>query len=610
MNLFTIQKNKLSVNDNLLDIYASNDKLIPDWQPTKEIGSINDIKIWFFDIETTGIDPNLNQVKMIGNMLNNGKILIFNWLEFSEIEMLQTFFIMLEKVKPDVLTGHNIWKFDIPFIIRRCQILGIKHPFWGGKEKIFRTAQDFGKPTIFNQYWLKFNGHTINIIDTMLQTKSKDFVERKLISYSLKSIPIDWGLREKTDRLELDYTELLECYNSNNTQKITEYLIDDLKDTALIFDRIFPEIFYQTLFLDWKLQSIATSGNGSKWNTILKEFYPYEQIKPEDKLSFDGGYTWGKAGIFHNIEKLDVSSLYPSIMLRYGIHSKKDYKGYQLRILKYLTTERLRLKKLKDDKNAQDMSNALKIFINSSYGFLGVTGLEFNDMQAAALVTAYGRVIVKKMRDVITSAGSECVEIDTDGILYQLNKNNGEDIRKIVQDNLPSGIVIDREKFGKEYGAKLLFVPPQKNNDDDENNGLKKNYIIVSNDKTIAKGRYAKRNVCKLEREFQVKFLELYVNSKNDAIKYYKEIIRKIKEGRLEIEDIKIKRKAKSNEKKVYELGLVDSDGVCEYYMIPTLIVMTTKTKWDSIPGNRGHYCINFYVDLIEKQFNQMKLYL
>ena len=49
-------------------------------------------------------------------------------------------------------------------------------------------------------------------------------------------------------------------------------------------------------------------------------------------------------GLHKDIAKIDVSSLYPSIMLKYGICSHKDTQRVGLSILDYLTRERLRLK--------------------------------------------------------------------------------------------------------------------------------------------------------------------------------------------------------------------------------------------------------------------------
>lgn len=66
-----------------------------------------------------------------------------------------------------------------------------------------------------------------------------------------------------------------------------------------------------------------------------------------------------------------------------------------LSILDYLTRERLRLKELgkAGDLAAKQAEAALKVLINSLFGFYGTSGVGFNDMEAAALVTAYVRRI-------------------------------------------------------------------------------------------------------------------------------------------------------------------------------------------------------------------------
>lgn len=641
--LFLREENKLLVKDDLLDLFSyfnnpGNVKVDNIIQPYTSLTK------WFFDIETEGLDPEIHAIKMIGNKLSNGKYLILDWTQYTESEMIQYFFAALEKVKPNVLTGYNIWSFDIPFIIRRCELLGITHPFWGGKDKCFRTAQKFGKPAFFKQYWLK----GINIIDCYLQVLSKDYSERKLTGHSLKVVPVQWGIRTEI-RTELSYKQMLECYDSNNVELMTKYLKDDLDDTQLVCDIVLPDIYYQQMFLpDWKLQSLATSGNGSKWNSILENFYGYSP-QADPKLSFKGGFTQGVAGIYNDIEKLDVSSLYPSIMRVYGICSRKDPLAYQLRLLGHLTDTRLSLKAIAhQDVEANRMQSAMKIFINSAYGFLGVTGCSFNDMRAASLVTAYGRRIVKLMEKLILECGAIPIEVDTDGIIYSLNGKDGAYIHKYLNDNTPVGINIDREKLGiNRHHADLIFIPPVMDKkgrltyiendfefegtqtiDTDEDNtdtvgnvlGLKKNYIYITKNedtqsikkfKIVANGKYKKRNISKFEKEFQVNCLSLLLEHGRELVfKYYQETIAKIEKGLIPYEDITVTRKASKAEKDVFKRGLVDDDGLTTYYVGQEVVKMKTKTKIADCKVNKGLYSVSFYKSIVERQFSEIRMFL
>ena len=106
-------------------------------------------------------------------------------------------------------------------------------------------------------------------------------------------------------------------------------------------------------------------------------------------------------------------------MLAYRIHSRKDGEGWLLKALKYLTDERLRLKKLakQGDKEAEHAQNALKVLINSVYGFYG-SGFKFNDFNAAAEVTRRGREILALIVYTIEEHGGIVAEFDTDGVIF------------------------------------------------------------------------------------------------------------------------------------------------------------------------------------------------
>ena len=104
------------------------------------------------------------------------------------------------------------------------------------------------------------------------------------------------------------------------------------------------------------------------------------------------------------------------------------------------------------DLAAKQAEAALKVLINSLFGFYGTSGVGFNDMEAAALVTAYGRRILRFMIDVIEKAGGIQVESDTDGVFF--SHSEPLLIFEKLQNALPTGIKIELEIL-----AKAMFVP-------------------------------------------------------------------------------------------------------------------------------------------------------
>lgn len=83
------------------------------------------------------------------------------------------------------------------------------------------------------------------------------------------------------------------------------------------------------------------------------------------------------------------------------------------------------------------------MLINSLFGFYGTSGVGFNDMEAAALVTAYGRRILRFMIDVIEKAGGIQVESDTDGVFF--SHSEPLLIFERLQNALPTDIKIKLE---------------------------------------------------------------------------------------------------------------------------------------------------------------------
>lgn len=99
---------------------------------------------------------------------------------------------------------------------------------------------------------------------------------------------------------------------------------------------------------------------------------------------------------------------------------------------------------------------SIKVYINSGYGFLGAVGIPFNDFVAASLVTAYGRQILKFMREFCEAQGAQVVATDTDAVIVcteSLERN--KEVFQALQKALPPWIEIE-----KELDATALFIPP------------------------------------------------------------------------------------------------------------------------------------------------------
>ena len=325
-NFVQSSANQLVVQSDKLDIFYTDPSPRCKWKPVNTLKPYNELKKLVIDIETSGLDSHSNRIFAIGCLNELAQQSVF--MDEDEPKLLQQFIYHLQQSSPDVVFTFNGTSFDLPFIATRCNFYNIHHPFTIKSElRIIRTAQVFGKPLEIHEVFIENSQH----VDIYICLLRWDFVAKKLSqSRSLKSAVLEMGLR-KDARLVLSYQDIQECWQqgagSGGWQQMKEYLIYDLEDTKLLADKLVPSYYYESLIVPrMSLQQLIIAGNATKWQRVLESQYPGYRPDTDPKAQFEGGLVLSVPGLHRNIGKIDVSSLYPSIMLKYGICSHKDKK--------------------------------------------------------------------------------------------------------------------------------------------------------------------------------------------------------------------------------------------------------------------------------------------
>lgn len=632
-------KKSIEIDHTKIDLFKQYDKHIPPWKPNKTIKQFNKLKICVFDIETTvqdptapKPDPEVDRVILAGIMNQDGLYMNVENND-SEALLLKKFVDLLMSEPWDIICGYNCFEFDIPFLEARCKKHGIYFPFKIGKyEKTFQTAQMFSQPAKFYPYYYQATPFEYTaVIDLFHQVLAWDYVFRTLTSYTLKQSVIQMGLRKEA-RTELSVKEMMALWEKRELELFHEYLHYDLEDTFLLCNKLVPSIYYQKLLLDWSLQSISTAGNGTKWNDILCKAIGVKKdhFEAQEKEFFQGATTIGNMGLYLNCSKIDVESLYPSIMLNYGVCSVKDKDHKILSILKYLKDTRIHLKNLakgkvldvekyvkkvrkereennqffdiesfrkgvqeivdfycvRTPKDADGIQSAFKVIINSAYGFLGAKGLTFNDFEAAATVTGFGRAIFDLMCQKIVEFGGRIVTADTDGVIYSCPPGTNEEIYKKVQACMPPGIKLDFE-----LTADAVFVPAA-NPEKPDIGGKKKNYLIFfPGGKVKSKGTtFNSRAFSKLNKDFPIQYLKHYMNSPSEAEAFFQDTIHNLCTRKMPKEIVCVTRKIGKNEKELVELGLGK---------VHEKISFMIDTGGNKILIDQGKYSISYYTQQV-----------
>ena len=566
--------NKRAIPDRLREIWVDESKIDLNYQPLAPTPVDNvpaTIEPWetvkriYLDIETTGLNPETCRVIAIGLMNEAGKTRLLT--DPDESVILDKCCQIIQAYKPSLIFTHNGYKFDIPFIIYRCIQLGINPPFEEFDRKIWRQIKknahgalkrvfevDKDNPT-YGGSCVAFtanDGESI-VMDTMILLGLRD-TQKKLSNLKLKPSTIELKLRDDS-RLELTNDEIQECWRVGDINNLLEYLKYDLEDTELLANYLMSPIWYQQSYLpDTNLIQLAYKNTGFKVQAQYEYLCPDipEALavlsKDRDALkdsiaSYGGGLNGALTGLFPSVAKIDVASLYPSIMVRYRLGSRKDTEGKYIAVLSRMLTDRLYFKSLgkSGDWEAASMAEAIKLLMNSGYGFLGNQGYTFNDYESAALITAYGRVILRLMGDTITHQGGKLISADTDGIYF--SHLAPKLIFDRVQSALPTGINIELE-LADQWMFSLSM----------------KNYCLYDNNGKLLqiKGNSLLSNRFKLDDNFVAEYPKLIITEgQASADSYYRQIINDLKHSRIPLELLTIEKDIRADHtKKIIELNI------------------------------------------------------
>lgn len=421
-----------------------------------------------FDLETTGLNPNASDARILLIAVSDNRGLL-DVIEGDEPEIIHKFISLVQTRDPDIIEGHNLLGFDMPYLQERAKRLSIP----------LTVGRDNREPTLDRRREYAIGGNSRpfipiflygrHLVDTYLVVQRFDFAKGALSSYGLKECARHFGIAAE-NRIELTREDMGSLYR-DEPDRVTLYAKQDVIETKRLAEIITPVEFYQTQMTPDNYGNVVIMGSGEKINSVMIRAYfakrhavPVAQVGQENL----GGYTEVcLQGLQKRVVKADVESLYPSLMLTHKIAPKSDELGVFLPCLGWLTRRRLAAKQQAAEAEARGSSeydyyegvqSSYKVLINSFYGYLGGP-FPFNDPEAAGRVTALGRSLVQDVSSRLTEMGCSVIEIDTDGVFFVpptsvLNENEERECIENVGKTLPSGI---RLAFDGRY-RKMLSI--------------------------------------------------------------------------------------------------------------------------------------------------------
>ena len=302
-----------------------------------------------------------------------------------------------------------------------------------------------------------------------------DFSTRALPGHGLKAVAKYLGFASP-DREYIKGSEIYATYRSD-PDRVRRYATDDVIEVAHLSRMLGGAAFALAQMAPRRYERLADAGaaTGVIDPLLVRAYIRSGTALPKHKED-DGTPHSGAtlrlyaAGVARRVVKVDVASLYPSLMRQYRIGPSRDTLSALLALVDGLVERRLKAKS--DARLAppgsgerhthEALSAAMKIVVNSAYGYLAAGGnlTRFADVHAANEVTRRGRETLETICSALADRGVTLLEADTDGVYFSVPHAWTEaDERRVVDEVaalLPPLVQLELE--GR-YAAMLSHEP-------------------------------------------------------------------------------------------------------------------------------------------------------
>ena len=579
-----------------ITIYEKNNVLETKVVEQKDV--LDGIEMAAFDLETHSPDRFSNPEKdpiISISLSSKNRTTAFLWKNKTakesaahfetEKEMVLGFFAELQNISPEIIVTYNGDSFDFPYLKTRCKKLGIdmkKELGYEPQEK--RKGLDLA---------VKLKG--VQHVDAYQLVRIMNrFGALNLVKFDLESVS---EALFKTPKEKVTHIEINKAFETGNgVDRLIKYNKED-SDTTLKLAQTYLDLFLELCRLVHMTLFDSTRATASQLvedllieksfqnNFLIPNKPSEEEVKQRMLQTFKGGYVKEPiAGLHENIAVLDFRSLHPSIMIAHNISPEtlkcghkncsegknlspdKDWfcgqkKGFIPLILEEILAQRIKLKNemKKLDQSTQEYrvvkarQHALKIILNSHYGYLGYARSRWYSRESARAITAWSRHYIMEINHKAQEAGYTALYTDTDSAFLKVpSGKTKEDVLEFVKKTnlgLPNAMELDFEG----YYRRGIFVTKK------QGGAAKKRYALIDfeGNLKIVGFEYVRRDWSNVAKKTQRDVLHALLSEGNaqKAIEIVREVVKKLKEGKVEKKELVILTQIKRPIEKYESIG-------------------------------------------------------
>jgi len=392
----------------------------------------------------------------------------YEWFA-TEKELLQAFEKHLIKVDPDIITGWNIFGFDLEYLIVRATIHCRLTPVWGRvKGEVAEMVEKNLSSSALGNNQLKMVPMTGRYVFDLFQDVKR---EHKLESYSLNNVS-EHFLKDR--KLDMPPKEMFARFVEGDPVKLARVADYCMKDTELphaLMEKLCQiqnqvemakACWVPLAFLSERGQQIKVFSQMAKKARELNFVIPTFKRSQNDSTGTEDGYQGAtvleaQTGAYYApITALDFASLYPSIMCAenlcystlvmdpkydnlpgvtyetFGPHRFAQAPAPSLLPVILMDLKAFRKKAKKDMAAAEGTPMeavyngkqlAYKVSMNSIYGFTGASKGMLPCVAIASTVTFRGRQMIEQTKNYVEEhfPGAKVRYGDTDSVMVEFD---------------------------------------------------------------------------------------------------------------------------------------------------------------------------------------------
>lgn len=581
-----------------------------------ETGSGNRL-LYSIAVNITGDEAAEQKVFMAGEGKDSGLISFYP----DEKQLLQSFISWFNEKDPDVIIGWHVIGFDLMFLESKCNELYIPFEIARGNGRVSLRSRKGGG------YFASVYGRVV--IDGPQSLRSSFFTFE---DYKLETVAQELLQEGKTITPDENKIAEIERLFVEDKEKLAEY---NLQDAVLV-----TEIFKKSGLIELSVRRSQLSGllmeqlgmmTAAFDHFFLPRLHRKGYVAPNIKdleLSEHaaGGYVFDpRPGLYDNVVVLDFRSLYPSIIQTFKIDplsrllSSKNTlttpAGYKFsateNFLPGFITQLIEQRSLAKKKKDKQLSQAIKILMNSFYGVMGSYNCRFYHPDLPSAITGTGQWLLLRSKEYLEQKGYKVVYGDTDSLFVKLPETikdfSPEDGGKLVGNlnyywrtrlqedfEVESFLEVEFEKYYRKF-----IITPARGGE----SGAKKRYaglLRTGNEEKIefVGLEFVRSDWTRLAKEFQVELYERIFYGE-EIKNWIKDVVKKVNSGEFDDKLVYRKRLRKDVEEytknipqHVKAAKMIDQNSGTIYYVI---------TKRGPVPVELKHNDID-YQHYIDKQ--------